>query len=497
MNIQKIKLFLKDADPSIKSDLILSDNTSLNNIFTSITEAINNKHVYEQKEKVIIRALHEVDQYPLMYIYFCNLKECGILDKIIQYTPDFTDFKEFIKWFREHNDIIDIIKINNKIEEFINTNQLNKPNNSNEPDELGEANEFNNLVEIYHLIFKTTNNRKNLHDLLYMNKFISLDVQHDLESCDLIYMKYVIDGKHNLDLFIPIDTDGPNIETIAIIINCMDTLSKKYNNNESVVNLSVMFSNQTKNVQIDTNILCCDNINSGSTQIGNNKLIICWRREEFYKVLIHELFHYYQFDFFCSDIYCDNLASMLKLPDVDGIDMLNECYTESVAVLIMCMYLSTCDLKKKLLLENNKNDNNYNINMINDSFMELLKSEISFLMFQVAKIIYIFGGRKFSDYINNAIIIKQNTSFRSYFIIKLMLLTNMKELIKMMNNGMVIKKENLKQFGKLINSSYNNFINNEHNVNMMDKYIEIFDKININDDQWIYKTCRMTANEII
>ena len=41
--------------------------------------------------------------------------------------------------------------------------------------------------------------------------------------------------------------------------------------------------------------MCSDNINSGSTYVGSE--ITIWRSEELYKVLFHELIHYFKLDY--------------------------------------------------------------------------------------------------------------------------------------------------------------------------------------------------------
>lgn len=130
-------------------------------------------------------------------------------------------------------------------------------------------------------------------------------------------------------------------------------------------------------------------------------------------------------------------------------------------------------------------------------FERQLKTEISFIMFQVAKVICVFGGDSFGDLVSGKNIIKQATSFRSYFLLKLILLCDLDDLLAIMNDSIPLSEKRLILFGELINKAWDNFISNTHNVGMIDRFIrqcqEAFEK---NDDRWIFRTCRMSVNDI-
>ena len=544
---QKIKSFVKNDNPYIRYDK--KQHISINNIYHSIVQSMNKKHTYVLQDNSIIKPIHNKNEYPLIYIYFSNLKKSEILDKIMKYIPDITDFMTFVNWYREHINHIDY----DIIREHIESTPVNQE-----------------LADVYRLMFKTQGHRAVLHKMLYNNKFIGLDVQHNIESSELIYSKYLIDNKHNVEMFVPntntgTGTDkgtykdkdqGPDIDIIAKIIDSMDQLSKKYNNNIPTVNLTVIYSDQKKSIHISSSlgklceseslldyyhnkILSNDNINSGSTYPGHS--ITCWRREEFYKVLIHELFHYHGFDFFNTDSHYEHLEKNLQIPDIDGIDMLNECYTESVSILIFSIFLSIYDSMRvsdsindtmrvsdsindtvrvsdtentKITYEgiidkSIKNDisreklDHYNnqlvdnmSNEIMEKFLKILKIETSFVIFQVAKVIYMFGGESFDDFFKNKITIKQCTSFRSYFILKMILLLNLQDLVDFMDQGLIVQDKRLLDLGDLINRSMENFKKNDNNVSIINNYIKILDQSNETNDKWIYNTFRMSAHDI-
>jgi hypothetical protein len=130
--------------------------------------------------------------------------------------------------------------------------------------------------------------------------------------------------------------------------------------------------------------------------------------------LIHELFHYYKFDFHYNSPTYNQLYKYINVGTVDGPDRINECYTESIALLLYCLY--------KSVLENTGYDN------ILNSFKNCLTIELNFSLFQISKIIHLMNGKNINELFNNTIILKQNTNVRSYFIIKFILLLNLDEL---------------------------------------------------------------------
>jgi hypothetical protein len=392
-----------------------------------------------------------------------------------------------------------------------------------------EVNKSNNseLIDIYSIMFNPIKARLILHGAIYENKFVSLDVQQDIEVNNLSYKKILINGKHTLHIYVPqqnqehvSDNISPNINTIATIIDFMENIAKIYFKKHDInygVNIVAVYSNQKKLINENTNTMCCDNINSGCTYFGNSTSqqypdtihgikIICWRCEEFYKVLIHELFHYYGFDFFSNDAYYKELELLLNkgindrsIPTTIGPDMINECYTEASTILISCIFKTVTDSHS--FIGNDNNTLNKIMESISNELMENVKRhltiEICFLTFQVAKILHLFGAKSFTDYVINKVKIIQTTSCRSYFILKLLLLVNIDKMIEMMDGGLIIQGKKLLELGNLINNSLNYILSHNVILGMIDKYINMFyDKNIIKSNKWIYVTCRMSAIDL-
>jgi hypothetical protein len=479
-------------------------NTSIQNIFYASEKARQTDNICRLIDGSTLTPLHNKDQYPLSYIFFRILKEMDLLDNIITHTPDLSDLHTFMDWYRENISAINFDDIHKLMEnlplkqralsEEVPLKQRDKVPNKIDENEDEDDNEnykilYDSLITIYSLMFKVSNHRKILHDAIYDNKFISIDVQYDIESSTLEYYKYLINNKHHINVFVPKGTEPPDMKVVAMIISTMENLK-----NDTVpksIYLTIIFSNQKKIVDPRTKILSYDNINSGSTYPG--KTITCWRREEFYKVLIHELIHYHNFDFFPTNNYYEELESRLQIPKIEGSDALNESYTETLAIIILSVIHYTNDLYKNKIDETNNEITNRM-----EYMKHFIKKELSFIMFQVAKILVIFGSNSFDDYANNEIIINQNTSFRSYFIIKMLLLSNLDDTIALINENLIIQDKKILEFGDLINQSWKKFLSDPKMINTMNELIEdVKNAFSSNNKKWIYKTCRMSVNDII
>lgn len=395
-------------------------------------------NIIKKYEIVEIQRIHDIDEYPLLYMLITHLPDN------FKKTNNINDIRTFIALHRENN---------------INFDAIHKF--------MLHYDTKDELYTIYHTIFNATGVRKLLHDTLYGSPFICVDVQQDIESTDLNYVLYKI-GIHTIHIYCPKNKNMPDINKIATIINTVETLS----NNKIPVKLIIIYSSVKKILQQNTNIICIDNINSGVYVQGI--VICCFRSEEFYKVLIHELIHYYKFDFFVSDPFYNELNNLLIIPHIIGIDAINESYTETLTIIILIVM-------------------QYKETNFDKYFLDNLNNEIVFIMFQIAKIIVNYGGTSFNDLVSNKITIHQKTNFRSYFIIKLVLLCNIQKFLNCVNDTIYMNNERLLIYGNLINDSWNNFINDQHNCDIINYFIQYIN--NSNKNKWIIRTLRMSYKD--
>ena len=179
-------------------------------------------------------------------------------------------------------------------------------------------------------------------------------------------------------------------------------------------------------------VLSRENINTGLTYQCVKKNTICvYRREEWFKVFIHELFHSYGTDMKIS-----------FSPDVFKIDekiMVGEAYVEFWAVYFNSMTIAF-HLSKNLQIQKNKKFSEY--------LAKIIRAERIFSLIQVNKILK-YNGIKYDELFKKNKY-REKTNVFAYFIIKSILLFHYSDFIQLcyknnkdkytVNNDMFIKK---------------------------------------------------------
>lgn len=132
-----------------------------------------------------------------------------------------------------------------------------------------------------------------------------------------------------------------------------------------------------------------------------------FRKEEMYKVLIHELLHYLELDINIPG-YCSGCSDNIHVHNLSQPILINEGYVEAIALYLYCVY---CGREKNidpwsLLL----NEEKYTIYQINKIFKYHLINNISYFASE-----------------NNFV---QNTNIIPYFILKYLFLINIRHFLK-------------------------------------------------------------------
>jgi hypothetical protein len=423
------------------------NNSSLINKLRKIISS-KNGITYKLEEEQYIKNIHNKNDPPLIYILFLLLHKNNLLDDITINKEYFEkhDIISFINWYNENQMDLNMNHIKNKIKKK------------------------NNLLEhIDKLIFNPSDvNRKPLHDMLYFNPFIPINVQHNAEYNELIYKKYILNNGSIINIYSNKKSHNINIDLIIKIFDIFYKITNKKNK----IYLTIYLSNIKKKIyeydyQHHHKLLKPININSGSTMKNIN--ISLWRYEEIYKVLIHELIHYFSVDFgFETDGYNKAEEHIQKIININGEDRLFESYTETMANIIHC-----CLLEK--------------ITQIN--ITKLLELEISFSLLQIGKILNYYGMESYRDIFNKSKNkINQSTSVLSYFIIKGSLLFKLDEFIDFTKEN-IIFGEKLDDYLDLINNTIYDIRYIEH----IDYFINT---INNCKNEFIKNTLRMTCIQI-
>jgi hypothetical protein len=219
----------------------------------------------------------------------------------------------------------------------------------------------------------------------------------------------------------------------------------------------VYHTSLTKNIPKDLNeILNENNVNTAFTSSCHiNSEIVVFRKEEWFKVFIHETFHNFVLDFSdMNNAECN--SKILSIFPVNSKVNLFEAYTEFWARIINVLFCSYF---------NTKNKNNIDEFLSNAEYFMNLESTYSF--FQMVKILDFMNMEYKNLYENNEVsenirktLYKENTSVLSYYVITLILIYNYQTFLlwcKNNNTSLIQFKKtyaNLNNFCRFIEKKY-------------------------------------------
>lgn len=233
-----------------------------------------------------------------------------------------------------------------------------------------------------------------------------------------------------------------------------------------------------------------------------NSEIVVYRKEEWFKVLIHETFHNFGLDF--SDMNNEKCnSSILNIFSVNSEVNLYEAYAEFWAKIINILFCSYLHLKNK---------NNIEEFLTNCEFF--INFEILYSCFQMVKVLdfmnmsykQLYQKGKNNDIVRNTFY-REKTNILAYYVITFILLNNYDRFIEWCN----INNLSLLQFKKTISNQlkFCNFIIQKHRSGkMLDNIncVEIFYKKlkskmkknieNNNQINYILNNLRMTICEL-
>ena len=197
-------------------------------------------------------------------------------------------------------------------------------------------------------------------------------------------------------------------------------------------------------------------VNTGfTTTCPRDSEIVIYRKEEWFKVFIHETFHNFGLDF--SEMNIDSCTkSMLQIFPVDSEINLYEAYTEFWAEIMNALFCSFFKLKNK---------KNIDVFLVNSEIF--INFEICYSFFQMVKTLD-FMGLNYNDlYMKTKksqmlrdTMYKEETNVFPYYIIKTILLNNYQSFLSwcQTNNFALLQfkktPSNLNDFCKFIEKNY-------------------------------------------
>ena len=206
----------------------------------------------------------------------------------------------------------------------------------------------------------------------------------------------------------------------------------------------------------NVSILDENNINTAfTTTCPSDSEIVVYRKEEWFKVFIHETFHNFGLDFSDMNMIKVN-EKILNLFQVNSNVNLFESYTEFWARIINIVFVSFTNMNNK---------NNINEFLINTEFF--INYERIFAFFQMVKILNFMGLNynnlykkdNLSYHLKNTLY-KENSNVLSYYIITLILINNYQDFLLWcnVNNTELLQfkntKKNLEKYCNFIETNY-------------------------------------------
>jgi hypothetical protein len=343
-----------------------------------------------------------------------NLKNIGVTQNII-----FKLYNDILKSYKFLNNLkkiypntfytLNISKINN-------INQIPKPKNFN-------SNSFPKEV-IKHI------DSSSMFEIIYKFTLFNRDIK----------LIFIVEDKNIEKKISAFDRYVDNIVMWLYILN--EYASTKCSKKIIVYFYFTLLTKNLPNSNVD--ILDQNNINTAfTTTCPIDSEIVIFRKEEWFKVFLHESFHNFALDF--SDMnndYCHEL--ILNLFPVQSEVNLYEAYTEFWAEIINALFCSFYSIKDK--------NNFIDFVAYSNTYINL---ERSYSLFQLVKVLE-FMGLTYKDLYsktnkskllrNN--LYKENTNVLSYYVIKSILLYNYQSFLVWCNNNNL----SLLQFKKTINN---------------------------------------------
>lgn len=328
-----------------------------------------------------------------------------------------------------------------------------------------------------------------------------LNLINTTSSCEICYSCSILNKTINIyfilnDLYDNIKKEKYDSYAKLIIMWLFIAITYAQKNCSTIYSIYLYFTNHQKLLPMNNKIIIDRiHVNTAFTRSCNSPgEIVVFRKEEWFKVLIHETFHSFNLDF--SNMYFNETKQHIQeIFNIDANIDLFEAYTEFWALTIHTNFCAFNLMQDK-----------YDIKIFLKSVSNLMYIERSYSFFQMIKILD-FMGISYNDLHSNDkksyglinMCYKDKTNVLCYYIIKLVLLDNYQEFLMwcLKNNINLLMftinaKEKQLQFVKFINSHYktNIFLYRIQKTEML------FKRMKLLNGSYLLKNTRMSAIEL-
>ena len=299
------------------------------------------------------------------------------------------------------------------------------------------------------------------------------------------------------DIELKLDVYNKHVDSIIMWLYIVNEYASK----ECASNLVVYFyftSLEKKLPNSNIEILNENNVNTAfTTTCPTDSEIVVYRKEEWFKVFMHESFHNFALDFSdMNNVECTN--RILKIFQVQSQVNLYESYTEFWAEIMNALFCSFFSLKNKDNIEEFLSNSEFFINF-----------ERTYSFFQLVKTLN-FMGLTYKDLYSNSshrkilreTLYKENTNVLSYYVIKTILINNYQGFLfwcKKNNLSLLQFKKTLSnqdEFCKFIEKNYKTVAMLE-GIENSQKFLNILYSNNKKvNDKYILNNLRMSICEL-
>ena len=328
-----------------------------------------------------------------------------------------------------------------------------------------------------------------------------LNIINTTSSCEICYSFTILNKTINIyfilnDLCEKIKKEKYDSYSEFIIIWLF--IAIKYAQKDCSDNYSIYlyFTNHHKILPIDKKIIIDRiHVNTAFTRACNSPgEIVVFRKEEWFKVLIHETFHTFNLDF--SNMYFNETKKHIQqIFNIDTNIDLFEAYTEFWALIIHTIFCSFYLIQDK-----------HNINLFLKTAANLIYIERSYSFFQMVKILDYMGIKYNNLHSTDNISVtlkdmcyKDKTNVLCYYIIKLVLLDNYQDFFMWcLENNINLLMFNIDEKKKQL--KFVNFIETHYKTKLFLSRVKkaelLFKRLKLMNGTYLLKNTRMSAIEL-
>jgi hypothetical protein len=289
----------------------------------------------------------------------------------------------------------------------------------------------------------------------YIDELSNSEITYTFSLFDRNIKLHFIEEESNVEQ--NIETYNKYVDSIIIWMYILNKFGSK--KCSSIFTVYFYFTSLKKQLP-KTNIDILDQIHVNTaftTTCPNDSEIVVFRREEWFKVFIHETFHNFALDF--SDMNNDECTKqILKIFPVKSEVNLYESYTEFWAEIINTLFCSFLSLKNKNNIDEFLESSEYFINLERaHSFFQLVKT----LDFMGLEYTDLYSNSTHGNISRNTFY-KEKTNVLSYYVIKTILINNYQQFLlwcKTNNFSLLQFKKTLtnqREFCNFIQKTYKN-----------------------------------------